>query len=1023
MGRRLLFVCAWMLHLLVGGQVGFYRTYSPASTANNSLGAMRHPQKIRVHNNQGFLINGWDNLIGFETSGGTSSYVIKTDTAFVPQWRKEYTGVLSLPTGGIIFYGFNYIEKVSANGSQVWIKSLPDSLLLNDAVLEGSRVRFVGLTKKLGPTFNPFSPLILSNGFTLLTDTNGNYVSNSLHHASTVLSNGLTNYYAQCDFAKIKKDPSGNYYLLSTFYRKQQNHSEMAFVKMDSAMNFLYGKTWNSTSSQLFLKDLGFFGNGRSIGVGYTNNGATYSSQFRIVLTKMDAQGSILNQLLLPTKTYVSDLHVKQNGHYVVGLNRDDSCFLMEFDTALVINWCRYLGQGKNTGGVIEHNQRLYYTTYDNGPVLRSYDLNGNACSSYTVGCAVANGSIALSSFSLVPMSFTPSLTNQSRDTLFTVTYTNSCVCNAIVPTLSAINCVNSPLSATGIGYGPLSWYSQATGPGFLVGGPTFNYVSSSPTVLTVYLQDSTCTQIPTRVPVSFTVSGYPQLTYSPASNTICQGSSLVLQVSGAGNFLWHHNQSHNFQQVLSPSITTQYTVTATNAPSCSIVSTLQIVVTPTPNPIILLPQNSCTNQSVTLQATGANQYQWNTGNTTSSFVFTPTSTTPVNFTLTGTNGMCSKTKTATLQATQTPSLSIQSSTNSACINSAYVLNATGASTYSWSTGQLTPSLSFLPQALTIFTVTGWHQQCFSKITHSVIGVPIPTLQITPTTTLQCVGTVLNLQATGANGYWWANGPQNATHSITIQNGINSYTVFGANKSCIASKSILIQGVPFPTLTVTSSSGTLCAGNSYTLNASGASQYSWSNGSTGTSIIITPTASINLHVTGKNSHCASSQILNLTVYPKPALSITGPSVICLGEPLPLTVTGAPFYQWQNGSNDSSRVFNPSGSGSVYVKGTTANGCTSQTFFNYSVNACEGILEPSFERKLVLYPNPTTGTINFKTNGWSAPLDFELFNMNGQLMASYQLNPSDALSIDNFPSGVYILHCQTNGQILRVIKTN
>jgi len=896
MGRRLLLICSWLMHFLLGGQVGFYRAYSPASTANQGFGAMRHPQKISVHNNQGFLIHGWDNIIGFETSGGTSCYVIKTDTAFIPQWRKEYTGVLSLPTGGIILYGSNYIEKVSANGSQVWIKSLPDSLLLNDAVLEGSRVRFIGLTIKQGPTYNPFVPFTLSNGFTLLTDTNGNIVSNSLHHSSTVLSNGLTSYYAQCDFAKIKKDPNGNYYLLSTFNRKQLNYSEMAFVKMDSTMNFIYGKTWSSSSSQFFLKDLDFFGNGRSIGVGYTNNGATYSSQFRIVLTKMDAQGSILNQLLLPTKTYVSDLHVKQNGHYVVGLNRYDSCFLMEFDTALVINWCKYLGLGKNTGGVIEHNQRLYYTTYNNGPVLRSYDLNGNACSSYTVGCPVANGSVALSSFSLVPMSFTPSLTNQSRDTLFTVTYTNSCICNAIVPTLSAINCVNSPLSATGIGNGPLSWYSQATGPGFLVGGPTFNYISSTPTVLTVYLQDSTCTQFPTRVPVSFTVSGYPQLTYSPASNTICQGSSLILQVSGAANFLWHHNQSQNFQQILSPSITTQYTVTATNAPSCSIVSTLQIVVTPTPNPIIILPPNSCTHQSVTLQASGANQYQWNTGSTTSSFVFIPTSTTPVNFTLTGTNGMCSKTKTATLQATQTPTLSIQSSTNSACINSVYVLNAVGATTYSWSTGQLTPSLSFLPQAVNNFTVTGWHQQCLSKITHSVIGVPIPTLQITPTSSLQCVGSVLSLQATGANGYWWTNGVNGATQSITVQSGIQNYTVIGYNKSCTASKTIAIQGVPYPTLTVTYPNETLCEGKTYTFNVSGANQYSWSTGSTASSITITPTTSIILSVKGQNFQCPSTQILNLTVYPSPTLSILGPSLICVGEPLKLSTIGALFYK-------------------------------------------------------------------------------------------------------------------------------
>ena len=1008
-------------YILVG-QPGLYREYSPATTANTGFGAYRHPQRIIAQGAHGYLIRGWDHIIGFESAGGNSSYVIKTDTAFVPQWRKEYSGAIALPTGGVILFGENTIEKVSANGTQVWIKSLPDSLCLCDAILSGNKIRFVGTTRHYQyiQSFNNVN--INASGFTIQTDTNGNYLTSSVHRSTSIVSNYLLSYYAECDFSRVKRDPAGNFYLLSQSNPKLINDPKMCFIKMDSSMNFIYGKTWSNTTCKLFLNDVAFLSNGKTIGVGITNSGSL-NNAFNVTLLKMDAQGSIIDQKVLPNKTQISDLHLKQNGHYVVGVNRDDSCFLMEFDTALVITWCKYLGLGKNNGGVIEKNQLLYYTTYKNGPLLRSYNLSGQSCSSYSIQCSTLNSSITLTSFSLVAGSFTPSLSNITRDTSYAVTYTNTCFCNAIVPTLTAINCVNTTVSATGIGNGAISWYSQATGGNYIKGGPTFTYTSLTPTTLTIYLQDSTCTLNPTRIPITFSISGYPQLVYSPANTTLCQGSPLLLNLYGADSYYWHHNQSTQSQQTLSPSVTTIYTITATNSPTCSVTSTISVVVTPTPNVVVTPPTLVCTHSVVSIVASGASSYTWSNGATGPSLSLIPTTTVPLQYTVSGANGLCSKQKTITIQPVKTPTLTIQTSAPFDCINTLQTLSGLGATNYSWSTGQLTSTLAFQPQAINMFTLTGWNQQCFSKKTYSSAGIPVPTIQITPNNTLQCIGSVINLHAQGAGGYSWVNGPLGSVYSITVNAGTNIYTVNGYNNTCTSSKSLAILGVPIPTLSVVQSGVPLCVGSPFTLTASGASNYLWSNGDTNSVIVLTPTSNVNLSITGKNAQCQSTQILNLNVYPQPLLTISGNSVICLGESLTLTGSGATSYQWQNGSLDSSIVINPSISSSITLLGTSSYGCKAQVAFSYVVNLCEGLDEAKNNQPFKIYPNPTAGPLLILNKNLGETLELTLYTTTGQLLETITISDQRKLDLSSLASGIYLLYCRQSGQTFKLIKTD
>jgi hypothetical protein len=72
---------------------------------------------------------------------------------------------------------------------------------------------------------------------------------------------------------------------------------------------------------------------------------------------------------------------------------------------------------------------------------------------------------------------------------------------------------------------------------------------------------------------------------------------------------------------------------------------------------------------------------------------------------------------------------------------------------------------------------------------------------------------------------------------------------------------------PQPTVSVSSSSVLICAGQSATLSASGASTYSWNPSNTGATIVITPTITSSYTVTGTSTvtGCRNSATITQSV--------------------------------------------------------------------------------------------------------------------------------------------------------------
>ena len=134
---------------------------------------------------------------------------------------------------------------------------------------------------------------------------------------------------------------------------------------------------------------------------------------------------------------------------------------------------------------------------------------------------------------------------------------------------------------------------------------------------------------------------------------TICAGESVTLTASGAQVYTWTGLTGSGNTQVVSPAVTTTYTVTGVGANGCQ-GSTANITITVVPEITSILEDvQFCEGLSGVLDAgSGTNYtYLWSTGATTQ----TITVNTPGTYTVTISNGVCSKIFTATASYTPIP--------------------------------------------------------------------------------------------------------------------------------------------------------------------------------------------------------------------------------------------------------------------------------------------------------------------------------------------------------------------------------
>jgi hypothetical protein len=178
-------------------------------------------------------------------------------------------------------------------------------------------------------------------------------------------------------------------------------------------------------------------------------------------------------------------------------------------------------------------------------------------------------------------------------------------------------------------------------------------------------------------------------------------------------------------------------------------------------------PQTTiCVGDNITLTASGADTYSWNTGATGPSITETPII--PTTYMVTGTSALtgCSNSQSQAITVNPVPVAFAYSNKSTICQGQSALLmvSAVGANnTYTWNTGAFTSTLSVTPSATTIYTVAVGNQyNCRTEVTQTIVVKTNPIVSISSDATDPneiCVGDAITLSGSGAGPggtYQWA---------------------------------------------------------------------------------------------------------------------------------------------------------------------------------------------------------------------------------------------------------------------------
>jgi hypothetical protein len=430
--------------------------------------------------------------------------------------------------------------------------------------------------------------------------------------------------------------------------------------------------------------------------------------------------------------------------------------------------------------------------------------------------------------------------------------------------------------------------------------------------------------------------------TSSNGSGAICAGQSATLTTNAISNYVWNTG-ANTSSIVVSPTITTSYTLTATSPSNCTASSVITVSVdsgTPTVS-AVGSPTALCAGKTAVFTATGATTYTWaGPSPVTNGVAFTPPAS--GSYTVTGANGCGTSTAVVSVQVDPLPNIGGAANNPTVCFGTQVTLNGTGsAGGYTWTGGAANNTPFTPPVGTNTYIVTGNGNTALSCTNSAVVTVTVfqtPTVTPVSTPTAICVGKTATLSAVGAtNGYTWSTTPAIFTSTAAVAPVVTTtYSVIRASSSCTSIATVTVVVNPLPNLLVGAPNPSVaCAGNCATVTGQGAITYTWyPGGFQGGVITVCPNSSTNYTVVASNANCTTSATSSLTVLPNPVITVnSSTSTVCAGSPVTMTASGASTYTWgsaipvaqQNQTVVTSSPLTPT----LYtVSGTDANGCTS-----------------------------------------------------------------------------------------------
>jgi hypothetical protein len=272
------------------------------------------------------------------------------------------------------------------------------------------------------------------------------------------------------------------------------------------------------------------------------------------------------------------------------------------------------------------------------------------------------------------------------------------------------------------------------------------------------------------------------------------------------------------------------------------------------------------------------------------------------------------------------------------CPGNSVALTALGASTYVWSNGQTTSAINPIINSATTLTLQGTSLGCTSTASKTISVFTLPTISVASNVPNVCSGDTVFLTASGANTYTWNNGAIGT--AITANPSIAAtYTAIGTDANgCTNSGNVSVGILPPPTITITSSTPSVCPSNTAILNASGAINLIWSNGQAASSISVNPSTATSYSVSGMSlAGCVGSQSFTVNIFPLPSLyAYSTINNTCPGTSILIFANGASTYKWNTGQTSNFISTSPQVTTTYTIVGTSSDGCKDSIQYTHNV---------------------------------------------------------------------------------------
>ena len=419
---------------------------------------------------------------------------------------------------------------------------------------------------------------------------------------------------------------------------------------------------------------------------------------------------------------------------------------------------------------------------------------------------------------------------------------------------------------------------------------------------------------------------------FTNLSSTVCSGSNFTIGANPWGietNWEWVL-----FQNDATNPISTQTTQTATyTMPTVTTPTTYNIryrvkesccgwskpyyttiTVVPVTTPLIAATNTViCAGETVTLSTSGGGTYLWSDGQTSASIPVTTPGTYTVE--VTDPNG-CVSTSAPTIVTLNNSTPPIVSAGGSAiiCPPTSVTLQSTPATSYLWSTGATTASISVTTPGVYDIQVVDLNG-CDASSSTFLVSELVATITTTGSTTI-CQGDAIVLTSNTpyldptATFVWSLNGTTipGATTASYSATQTGSYTVSVSNSTCNQVSSAIQITVFEATISATNNATTLCPGTTLTLTASAGVSYQWMlngtniAGATNQTYDVTQAGAYSVAVSDGTCSATSANFVITEIIPTIA-SAGGFTTLCPGSTLVLTSSTGVSYQWQlNGTN-------------------------------------------------------------------------------------------------------------------------